>query len=190
MTSPLAPTIEVAIHRENRRTLSLQPKPGLVVVKAPHGVSEETIANFLFKHQALIRRECGLRAETYLVNGQEHQWEAAPLLDPDQKSKIHRRLCHEEARMAFANTLSRLNHPRPPLRVGAMASAWGKCHSSGRIELHWRVGSLPAPLADYVICHELAHLRHLDHSRAFWTHLADLDPQARQHDRELSRWHL
>lgn len=64
---------------------------------------------------------------------------------------------------------------------------WGSCAASGNLSLNWRLILLPASLHDYVILHELAHRRHFDHSQRFWAALAAMDPQARKHDRELTR---
>jgi hypothetical protein len=46
----------------------------------------------------------------------------------------------------------------------------------GEISLNWRLVLLPSALADYILVHELCHLRHLDHSPNFWRLVASLIP--------------
>jgi len=73
------------------------------------------------------------------------------------------------------------------IRVGDQKSRWGSCSTKGTISLNWRLLLLRIDLQDYVIFHELAHLRHMNHSPAFWAHLETLQPNARMRDREINK---
>jgi predicted metal-dependent hydrolase len=64
-------------------------------------------------------------------------------------------------------------------------SRWGSCSETGGISLNWRLILLPPALQDHVLLHELAHLRHFDHSPDFHSFLATLDPRARDNARRL-----
>lgn len=55
-------------------------------------------------------------------------------------------------------------------------SRWGSCSPSGHICLNWRLILMPDSVRDYVMIHELMHLRRLDHSAAFWKLVADACP--------------
>ena len=70
-------------------------------------------------------------------------------------------------------------------RVGNQKSRWGSCSNAGTISLNWRLILLPYELGNYVLCHELAHLKHMNHSVAFWDFLESLVPSARKLDVEL-----
>jgi predicted metal-dependent hydrolase len=69
----------------------------------------------------------------------------------------------------------RLNHFAPLLRVRwrklALSNAgtrWGTAHADGLIRLNWRLVHFSLPVIDYVVAHELSHLRVMDHSPRFW----------------------
>ncbi|MBP1633971.1 MAG: hypothetical protein H6Q10_545 [Acidobacteria bacterium] len=66
------------------------------------------------------------------------------------------------------------------VRVGSQRTRWGSCSPSGRVSLNWRLVQMPPPVRDYVLLHELAHLKHPDHSRRFWREVERLCPWYRE----------
>ncbi len=74
------------------------------------------------------------------------------------------------------------------VQVRAQKSRWGSCSSNGRISLNWRLVLLPLKLADYVLVHELCHLRHMDHSEDFWNLVASLIPDYLERRERIARF--
>lgn len=64
-------------------------------------------------------------------------------------------------------------------------SRWGSCSPDGRIALNFRLVQMPPEVCDYVLLHELMHLKEQNHSRRFWRLVADACPGFRQAERWL-----
>lgn len=62
---------------------------------------------------------------------------------------------------------------------------WGSCSSNKTISLNIGLMKVPEILRDYVILHELAHLNHMDHSRAFWAEVGTHDKNYKMHEKKL-----
>ncbi len=63
-------------------------------------------------------------------------------------------------------------------------SRWGSCSPDGTLMFCWRLVMAPGWVQDYVVAHEVAHLRHMNHGRAFWALVAELSP----HREAASQW--
>ncbi len=98
-----------------------------------------------------------------------------------------RRFAAGAIRARVAWICKRLEISGPTVSIRNQTSRWGSCSSSGQISLNWRLALLKPALKDYVIYHELAHLREMNHSVNFWNLLKRYDRRARLHDATLNR---
>jgi predicted metal-dependent hydrolase len=85
-----------------------------------------------------------------------------------------------QARRIFTE---RLDHFAPQLEVqwrklslSSAGTRWGSARSDGSIRLHWRLVHFRMPVIDYVVAHELSHLRVMDHSPRFWDTVRSVVP--------------
>jgi predicted metal-dependent hydrolase len=74
----------------------------------------------------------------------------------------------------------------PRVMLSSARSRWGSCNARRELRLAWRLVKVPPAHIDYVICHELAHLRHMNHSRAFWAEVERQCPDYRELRKELA----
>jgi len=99
----------------------------------------------------------------------------------------YRRLATQEFTGRIARLAARLALKPPPFRLSEARTTWGVCTPEGRLRLSWRLIKAPPEQIDYVIAHELAHLRHMNHSPAFWETVAAIYPDYRPHAEALER---
>ena len=71
------------------------------------------------------------------------------------------------------------------ITVRSQRTRWGSCSRRGTVSLNWRLVQLPPSVSDYILLHELAHLRHLNHSNRFWAEVAQLCPDYEQAEQWL-----
>jgi predicted metal-dependent hydrolase len=90
-------------------------------------------------------------------------------------------------RERVAEHCARLALPAPPVRLTRARTRWGSCSRHSGIRLHWRLVHLAPELIDYVVAHEVAHLREMNHSPRFWAVVESLCPDWRGLQRELRR---
>ena len=67
------------------------------------------------------------------------------------------------------------------LSVSSAATRWGSASADGSVRLHWRLIHFALPVIDYVTTHELAHLREMNHSPAFWEVVRSVLPDFERH---------
>jgi hypothetical protein len=94
----------------------------------------------------------------------------------EARARIERTATHEGARLG-------LGYERIAIRD--QSTRWGSCSSSGTLSFSWRLLLAPPPVLEYVVVHELCHLREPNHSPRFWQVVDAASPQRRAHARWL-----
>ena len=198
-------TFEYSIARMRRRTLVLTVRGGAVEVKAPFGVSDDAVARFVESKRSWIEARLREKAAQYPA-----VQEGKTLLDAGiERRVVYGAVRNSESEEGFslkdAQSVRRFfERTRGPLLVEALYSwsvrtglyaedvklcdfkaRWGSCGSDGCIKLNWRLAMLPVPLRDYVLIHELCHLKEMNHSAAFWREVQKWCPDFRARRKQL-----
>lgn len=71
------------------------------------------------------------------------------------------------------------------IHIKDQRSRWGSCSSKKNLNFNFRLIMAPEPVLDYVVIHELCHLRHMDHSKSFWAMVESICPPYRQYRKWL-----
>jgi predicted metal-dependent hydrolase len=94
-----------------------------------------------------------------------------------------------EAKRLFAERLpiyaERLQVTYHSFALSSATTQWGSCTAEGKIRLNWRLIHFSLPLVDYVIAHELAHLREMNHSPRFWATVQSIFPEFQEAKKAL-----
>jgi predicted metal-dependent hydrolase len=93
------------------------------------------------------------------------------------------------ARLAASySRLSRENIPFPKISIRKMQSSWGSCSAKGTITLNIKLIQVPKEYIDYVILHELCHLKYLHHESEFYYLLSRVMPDWKRKKEKLDRF--
>ena len=157
-------------HHRARRYLIRVDRDGRVRVTIPRGGSRREAEAFARRSESWIARQHALRCRE-------------PVLPTDEEQQL-RQLAHDtlpQRLMALAAAhelvVSRISIRSPKAR-------WGSCSRDGHICLSWRLVCMPDWVRDYVLVHELMHLKQMNHSPAYWALVAAAYPN---YD-EARRW--
>jgi len=94
---------------------------------------------------------------------------------------------HNHLRARVQQYSDHMNVRPGPLTVRDYKSRWGSCSADGSIRFNWRIMIAPPDIVDYVVVHELAHLREMNHSPRFWAHVKAVLPDLDQHRQWLKQ---
>lgn len=167
--------ISYEIIRSRRRTLALQvTREGKVVVRAPLRYPAGRIETFVRQHEDWLQRK---------VTEQKEHKSALPLPAPEEEYAYReqaRRVLTEKT--AYYAKQMGVTYGRISIR--GQKTRWGSCSAKGNLNYNWKLMLCPEEVQDYVVVHELAHRREMNHSKAFYRIVEEILPDYR----ERMRW--
>lgn len=150
-------------------------KEGRIKVSAPAGVSVEFIEGFIREKEGFIRKALKIRQEQQKVADKEQKKE------PTRQELIREKELAKEILTDSMTRMSRLVAPYGifcrQLQIRRMTSRWGSCIPvKGKITLNSRLVEAPIQAIDYVVLHELAHMKYPHHQKSFYEFIAQFMP--------------
>jgi predicted metal-dependent hydrolase len=101
-------------------------------------------------------------------------------LDPRHVSEVEaRRAVRELVAMLVEDEAAALGVEPQRIQIRDQRSRWGSCSTRGTLSFNWRLVLAPFDVLDYVVVHELCHLREANHSRRFWKLVEERRPDWR-----------
>ena len=161
----------VRMRQARRYVMRLRPD-GALRVTIPRGGSQAEARRFAERH-----RDWALRQRSKLL---------AAKRPPSEEKALKALALHElPPRLHELAAIHGLTVARVTIRD--QRSRWGSCSSKGRIALNYRLMLMPADVRDYILIHELMHMKQADHSRKFWRHVEAACPRFREAERWLRK---
>jgi predicted metal-dependent hydrolase len=165
---PFEPTFVFVRHPTARRYVIRVAADGTVRVTVPRWGSKRQAAAFAQQEREWIDKQ-QQRVE------QRRREPRPPPVSPDVERQLRDRAkCELPSRVRELASEHGLTVTRVSVRN--QRSRWGSCSRAGHICLNWRLIQMPDAVRDYVIVHELMHLRRMEHSPRFWKLVADACP--------------
>ncbi len=191
-----------ASKRARRLSLRVSRLDGRVTLTAPHGANKDEAIQFAKERLDWIRGHLAQTAPSEvpgigstlpfrgqsvtLARGQARVVKVAgdrmllPPQSPDRDAIRAEAFLKEAARAALVAAsdtyAAKVGRDYGRITLRDTRSRWGSCSSRGNLSYSWRLIMAPPEVLDYVAAHEVAHLVHMDHSRAFWAQVEAIFP--------------
>ena len=163
--------------RSRRRTLGLEIREGRVIVRAPLAASADAIRAFVAAHEDWIALH---------LARDEARRAAHPEPDEARRAELIRRA--QEEMPPLVSRYGRIMGLAPArVTITGARTRLGSCSSRGSICFSWRLMDYPADAIEYVVVHELAHMRHMDHGLDFYREIERVLPDYRRRIALLKR---
>ncbi len=162
--------------RSRRKMIAIQiDREGQVIVRTPYGITKRQVEEFLDEKKDWIL-QTRQRVE-------KRKTEQIPISEEVRREGIERAKRIFPERTAYFAKRMGVDYGRITIRE--QKTRWGSCSSKGNLNFNWKLVLLDPELLDYVVVHELAHRREMNHSKNFWKIVEAELPDYRERRRRL-----
>ncbi len=176
-------TIPVNVVYSSRKSLGLEIREGgREPARVPLRTSNIQVRNFIQQRSPWIVEKW------FIMNQREEEKRNRPQPDYVKDPGLERSYREQAARIlgertAYFAQLMGVTYGKITIR--AAKTRWGSCSAKGNLNFHWKLVLMPPEVLDYVIVHELAHRREMNHSPRFWAEVEHVLPDYRERRRWL-----
>lgn len=176
--------IEIQVIKSRRRTLGLEvDRKGTMKARIPFAVSKKAAEEFVREHKNwILKKRAQLRQQEQRKRKEAADIPAWSELPREQAAKIRSEFLRKAE--YFAGQMG-VRYGRITIR--SQKTRWGSCSSRGNLNFNYQLYFLPEELMDYVVIHELAHRKHMNHSADFWKEVERFCPAYREKRRLLQQ---
>ena len=154
----------ITVIRSDRKTVSAQVLAGgKVLVRCPKKMTEQEILRFLDKHKRWLSKRIAQNSD------------AQPPFTPEQVDEYVKKAKNlvPTVTAAYARIMGVQVHK---ITIRRQRTRWGSCSSKGNLNFNCLLAAVPFPVMEYVVVHELCHLKQMNHSPAFWAQVERILP--------------
>ena len=177
--------IRISVIRSARKSLGLEVRDAnTVLARIPARVSDRELKAFVEAHRDWILEKTAVMAE------REANRKTTPAPPPELLSKTDRMKIQLKIGKRVRHYCEAMGVTVGYVTVKNQKTRWGSCSAKGNVNFNYQLAFLPDELLDYVVIHELAHRRHMDHSRAFWAEVDKYCPGYLERREQLKEYSL
>ena len=177
--------IRISVIRSARKSLGLEVRDAnTVLARIPTRVSDRELKAFVENHRSWILEKTAVMAE------REEKRKSTPAPPPELLSKTDRMKIQLKIGKRVRHYCEAMGVTVGYVTVKDQKTRWGSCSAKGNVNFNYQLAFLPDELLDYVVIHELAHRRHMNHSRAFWAEVEKYCPDYLERREQLKEYSL
>ena len=167
---------EYELIRSNRKTIAIQIRNAKVIVRAPKYTPRFTIDRFVRKNEAYIKRKLE----------EQKSIPQQPLLTDNEIKQLKKQArAYIPERVAYYADIMGISYGTIAIRM--QKSRWGSCSSKKNLNFNCLLMLAPVEVTDSVIVHELCHLKHMNHSKAFYQEVYTYYPEYEKYHQWLKK---
>ena len=154
---------------------------GDLIVSLPHKLPEEYSKKFLMEKEDWICKHVNSAIKSGAIILPKHNKKEREFYREYARIYVHKKIAEVKRRHDF-----KVNK----VYIKNQTSQWGSCSSKNNLNFNYKLIFLPTELAEYVVAHELCHLREFSHSEKFWALIENIVPNSKKLDKEIQKYHL